>query len=182
MRQDLTVLFSCPLCDTRIGVAGVDRYFEIEGRRHVVDGMLGCERAHRFPIRDEIPRLVTSAQTAETKKTSNVPTRPKRVQPAIIDSAQVSRRLRILHESRYGISEESDTARRAMSESALSAALPFATGFGMETGMTIDVARAGYRIQEIELPLSHRATGKSWSGFIHRGRQLIHIALAYWRR
>jgi len=51
--------------------------------------------------------------------------------------------------------------------------LPFAQGFGMEIGMTIDAARAGHRIAEIELELSHRATGRTFAGFLHRGRQLI---------
>ncbi len=37
----------------------------------------------------------------------------------------------------------------------------------------------GARVAEIELDLSHRATGKSFAGFIHRGRQLRDIAAAY---
>ncbi|MEZ5061347.1 MAG: hypothetical protein R2700_07510 [Solirubrobacterales bacterium] len=31
---------------------------------------------------------------------------------------------------------------------------------------------AGARVAEIDLPLEHRATGKTLSGFLHRGRQL----------
>ncbi|MCE3265941.1 MAG: glycosyl transferase family 2, partial [Solirubrobacterales bacterium] len=44
--------------------------------------------------------------------------------------------------------------------------------FGMEIGMTVDAVRAGYRVKEIDLPLSHRATGRTLGGFVHRGRQL----------
>jgi hypothetical protein len=49
----------------------------------------------------------------------------------------------------------------------------------MELGMTIDAARAGYRVAEIELDLDHRPTGRTLSGFAHRGRQLADFALAY---
>ena len=52
----------------------------------------------------------------------------------------------------------------------LRAALPFARGYGMELGMTVDAVRAGYRVSEYELDLSHRATGRSFRGFLHRGR------------
>jgi hypothetical protein len=56
--------------------------------------------------------------------------------------------------------------------------LPFAAGWGLEVGMTIDAARAGYRIEEIELPLGHRATGRTPAGFLHRARQLLDIRRA----
>src|SRR2546425_2395063 len=38
--------------------------------------------------------------------------------------------------------------------------------------MTIDAARAGLCVREIELPLRHRATGRNLRGFLHRARQL----------
>ncbi len=71
------------------------------------------------------------------------------------------------------------SGQRALRPEALRAALPFAAGFGMEIGMTIDVARAGYRVTEIELDLSHRSTGRTLAGFIHRGRQLLHFLRVY---
>jgi hypothetical protein len=49
----------------------------------------------------------------------------------------------------------------------------------METGMTIDAVRAGFRLREIELDLEHRATGRSISGFLHRARQLRDFGRAY---
>jgi hypothetical protein len=57
--------------------------------------------------------------------------------------------------------------------------IPFADGFGMELGMTIDALRAGYRLAEIELDLSHRATGRTPRGFAHRARQLRDFVRAY---
>ena len=41
--------------------------------------------------------------------------------------------------------------------------------------MTIDALRAGLRVEEIELDLDHRATGRDW--LAHRGRQLLHALL-----
>jgi glycosyltransferase involved in cell wall biosynthesis len=71
------------------------------------------------------------------------------------------------------------SGQRAMRAAVLRDLLPFAGGYGMEAGMTIDAFRAGHRIREIELDLEHRATGRSLAGFAHRGRQLLDIARAY---
>ena len=38
--------------------------------------------------------------------------------------------------------------------------------------MTVDAARAGYRVGEVEIDLEHRATGRTLGGFLHRARQL----------
>jgi glycosyltransferase involved in cell wall biosynthesis len=74
------------------------------------------------------------------------------------------------------------SGQRALRGELLEQVLPFAPGFGMETGMTVDAFRAGGRVKEIELELEHRATGRTVSGFIHRGRQLADIARVYLRR
>jgi len=44
--------------------------------------------------------------------------------------------------------------------------------------MTIDAARAGLEIREVELALRHRATGRDARGFAHRARQLLDTVLA----
>jgi glycosyltransferase involved in cell wall biosynthesis len=71
------------------------------------------------------------------------------------------------------------SGQRALSGLALADVLPFAHGFGMEVGMTIDAVRHGHRVVEIELDLSHRASGRTLSGFGHRARQLVDFARAY---
>ncbi len=71
------------------------------------------------------------------------------------------------------------SGQRAMRAEVLQAVLPFAHGFGMEIGMTIDAARAGFRVEEVELELEHRATGRTVRGFLHRSRQLIDFVRAY---
>jgi hypothetical protein len=74
------------------------------------------------------------------------------------------------------------SGQRAMRGSTLARLLPFASGFGMETAMTIDAARAGLRVCEVEVELEHRATGRNLSGFVHRGRQLLSFARVYLSR
>jgi glycosyltransferase involved in cell wall biosynthesis len=74
------------------------------------------------------------------------------------------------------------SGQRALSAAALEDVLPFAHGFGMEMGMTIDAVRAGHRVVEVELDLAHRATGRSVAGFAHRGRQLADFARVYMER
>jgi glycosyltransferase involved in cell wall biosynthesis len=64
------------------------------------------------------------------------------------------------------------SGQRAMRVEALRATLPFAAGYGMEIGMTVDAARAGFELREYEFDLEHRATGRSIGGFTHRARQL----------
>ena len=71
------------------------------------------------------------------------------------------------------------SGQRAMRTEVLRATLPFASGYGMEIGMTVDAVRAGYRVGEYELDLSHRATGRTLAGFVHRGRQLLDFGSAY---
>ncbi len=69
------------------------------------------------------------------------------------------------------------SGQRALSSRARAAVFPLAPGFGCETRMTIDAARAGLRVEELELDLEHRATGRDARGFVHRGRQLVDLAL-----
>ena len=74
------------------------------------------------------------------------------------------------------------SGQRALSADALQDVLPFADGYGMEIGMTIDAVRAGRRVVELELELAHRASGRTLAGFIHRGRQLVDFVRVYLAR
>ncbi|HET8955321.1 MAG TPA: glycosyltransferase [Solirubrobacterales bacterium] len=71
------------------------------------------------------------------------------------------------------------SGQRAMRADVLRAVLPFAPSYGMEIGMTVDAVRAGYKLEEYELDLEHRATGKSFAGFVHRAKQLRDFARVY---
>jgi glycosyltransferase involved in cell wall biosynthesis len=74
------------------------------------------------------------------------------------------------------------SGQRAMPASVLAEVLPFARGFGMEIGMTIDAARAGHRVVEVEIDIHHRATGRTLGGFVHRARQLLDFVRVYLAR
>lgn len=74
------------------------------------------------------------------------------------------------------------SGQRALRVDALRATLPFAQGYGMEIGMTVDAVRAGYRLREYELDLEHRATGRDFNGFLHRAGQLRDFALVFFAR
>ena len=70
------------------------------------------------------------------------------------------------------------SGQRALTQSARDRCFPLAAGFGCEVGMTVDALEAGLTVHEVELALSHRATGRDAAGFAHRGRQLADALLA----
>jgi hypothetical protein len=72
--------------------------------------------------------------------------------------------------------------QRCLTRAAFAAALPLAPGWGVETGMTIDLMRRGLRIAEVEVPLAHRATGTGWRSQLHRLSQLRDVSWALIRR
>jgi glycosyltransferase involved in cell wall biosynthesis len=74
------------------------------------------------------------------------------------------------------------SGQRVLRPAVLQAVAPFAPRFGMETAMTIDAVRAGFRLVEVELELEHRSTGRTAAGFLHRFRQLLDIMIVYARR
>jgi glycosyltransferase involved in cell wall biosynthesis len=67
---------------------------------------------------------------------------------------------------------------RCLSPEAIAAATPFARGWGVEVGMTIDVLDAGLTIREVPCELHHRVTGRDWRSHVHRAAQYRDVALA----
>ena len=74
------------------------------------------------------------------------------------------------------------SGQRAMRAEVLQVVTPFAPRFGMEIAMTVDAARAGFRLVEVDVDLEHRATGRTWRGFTHRFRQLRDFARVWLAR
>jgi hypothetical protein len=68
--------------------------------------------------------------------------------------------------------------QRCLTRATFEAARPLAEGWGVETGLTIDVLRNGMRVTEVEVPMAHRATGNDWQAQIHRARQFAGVARA----
>ena len=69
------------------------------------------------------------------------------------------------------------SGQRALTRAAFDAALPLATGFGVEVGLTVDLLRRGFRVVEVPVDLHHRVTGRDWRAQRHRARQFW----AVWR-
>jgi hypothetical protein len=70
------------------------------------------------------------------------------------------------------------SGQRCLTRAAFEAGRPLAYGFGVETALTIDLLRQGFRVQEVECDLHHRVTGTDWQAQVHRGRQYAHVAAA----
>jgi hypothetical protein len=68
--------------------------------------------------------------------------------------------------------------QRCLTRAAFEAARPLARGWGVETGLTIDLLRKGLRVTEVEVELAHRATGTGMHAQLHRAHQLTDVARA----
>src|SRR5215468_8640670 len=68
--------------------------------------------------------------------------------------------------------------QRCLTRAAFELARPLAAGFGVETALTIDLLNLGMRVTEVEVPLTHRATGNDWHSQVHRARQFADVARA----
>ena len=68
--------------------------------------------------------------------------------------------------------------QRCLTRAAFEAARPLARGWGVETGLTIDLLRRGWRVTEVEVELAHRATGTGMRAQLHRAHQLTDVARA----
>ncbi|HEX3612005.1 MAG TPA: glycosyltransferase [Sporichthyaceae bacterium] len=87
-----------------------------------------------------------------------------------------------IHRATGAVVHQPLCGQRCLTRRAFEAALPLAHGFGVETGMTIDVLRAGLSVCEIRCELEHRVTGADWSGVRHRATQYADVAAALARR
>jgi hypothetical protein len=71
------------------------------------------------------------------------------------------------------------SGQRRLTPAAREVVFPLAAGFGCEAAMTVDAFNARLGIGHAGIDLEHRATGRDLSGFLHRGRQLRDILLAF---
>lgn len=70
------------------------------------------------------------------------------------------------------------SGQRALTIPCLKAVHPFAEGFGVEVTMSIRALWAQMRLVEVPTTMTHRASGRTLRGFIHRGRQLLDVERA----
>lgn len=67
---------------------------------------------------------------------------------------------------------------RCLTREAFEAATPLARGWGVETGLTIDLLRLGYVAVEVPCDLRHRPSGTDFRGQMHRASQYRDVVLA----
>ena len=67
---------------------------------------------------------------------------------------------------------------RCLTREAFEAATPLARGWGVETGMTIDLLRQGFTAVEVPCDLRHRPSGSDLRGQLHRAAQYRDVQLA----
>lgn len=67
---------------------------------------------------------------------------------------------------------------RCLTREAFEAATPLARGWGVETGLTIDLVRLGYVAVEVPCDLRHRPSGTDFRGQLHRASQYRDVVLA----
>lgn len=70
------------------------------------------------------------------------------------------------------------SGQRAIRRGVLERLRPLAPGFGLEAAMLADAVRSGLRVEEYELPLRHRVTGRSLREVAHRAIQACDVARA----
>jgi glycosyltransferase involved in cell wall biosynthesis len=91
--------------------------------------------------------------------------------------------------ARYGIKRitgaevsEPLSGQRCMRRQVAHSVMQYHYGFGIEVAFTLDVLRAGYTINEIEVPFAHRELGRTWRGFMHRGQECVEIMKTLWSK
>lgn len=74
------------------------------------------------------------------------------------------------------------SGQRALNRRVLDAIGRLGNGYGVEVAMTIDAARKGMRLLEVEVEMKNREYGRDLRGFLHRGKQFVQIARVLFSR
>lgn len=74
------------------------------------------------------------------------------------------------------------SGQRVIKKEVIDAIGHFEAGYGLEVALTIDAIEKGFKVKEISVDMTHAYTGKTVSGFLHRGRQYLDILAALRRR
>jgi len=68
------------------------------------------------------------------------------------------------------------SGQRVLNKRALEAVTPLASGYGVEVALTVRALRNRLKVVEVPTTMRHAATGRDLKGFMHRGRQFVHVA------
>ncbi|WP_068260024.1 glycosyltransferase [Janibacter limosus] len=154
---------------------GVARLLEEETRTgstsHVLlfaDADLGASAANLEPLLR--PVLAGTADLA----VANIPR-----SASSLGTGRVVRLARAQIEAMTGRTiEQPLNGMRALTRETFADATPLATGWGIEAAMLVDVLRAGRRVVEVPIELTHRRTGNDFAGRLHRAKQLRDVSTA----
>lgn len=154
---------------------GVARLLEEETRTgsdpHVLlfaDADLGASAANLEPLL--LPVLAGSADLT----VANIPR-----SASSLGAGRVVRLARGQIEAMTGRTiEQPLNGMRAMTRETFADATPLAGGWGVEAAMLVDVLRAGRRVVEVPVELTHRRTGNDLAGRLHRAKQLRDVSTA----
>lgn len=154
---------------------GVARLVEHEqrsgGPEHVLlfaDADLAESAANLEPLL--LPVLIGSADLT----VANIPR-----SASSLGSGRVVRLARAQIEAMTGrVVEQPLNGMRALTRETFADATPLANGWGVEAAMLVDVLRAGRRVVEVPVELTHRRTGNDIKGRVHRAMQLRDVSTA----
>lgn len=130
-----------------------------------LDADLGYSSRYVFP-------LIKPISKGEVEATIGILPPPKRRGGFGIVRSVAERGVRLLRNCHV---QGTLSGQRAFKQEIIEHLLPFAPGFGLEVGLTLDMLRAGISFLPVEVNLYHRESLNDWPGFYHRGIQLLHI-------
>lgn len=116
MREDLIGLLQCPETGAPLELRTVGKFFELEGRRHLVTAKLAAG-GRLFPVLDEIPRLLPKARLLpEELALLEAPMEPARVEPEVVSPAEIEAEIRRRMEKVYRLDQTADEGARKRCE------------------------------------------------------------------
>lgn len=122
MREDLVDLLICPETGAPLEIVAVGSFFEIAGRKYVVEGLLAPRGGGeaRFPILDEIPRLLPKPRLLGEELALLDRLHPgqqgQRVEPEIVDTTGIEAEIRRRMEKIYHLDQTKDEGARRRCE------------------------------------------------------------------
>lgn len=130
MREDLVSILRCPESGQDLRLVHVGQWFQLDGRRHVVDGLLQATdpaggEGPAYPILDEIPQLVPRKWIKDAEQVYLDAHREERqdtwrpelkVEPEVVGDEELEADIRRRMEQQYRLSESSPALTRRRCE------------------------------------------------------------------
>lgn len=119
MREDLVPLLQCPESGAPLRLRSVGKFFELDGRRHIAEGLLEGG-GNLFPVLDEIPRLLPRprllpAEVAVLEQAQRAG-EGQRVEPEVVGESGVAAEIRRRMEKVYRVGAGADEGAKRRCE------------------------------------------------------------------